>query len=126
MLWLLPLAVLARPRWRDQLIWQAGEVFYFCTVWWYLGGFLNPAGGGEVGFYWVGIAVRVACELYLVVLVVRDMFRPGRDPARAVPGKAPSAVDPGHQVTAINHTTAAPVPVGSADNAGPALASPSA
>ena len=25
-LWLLPLAVLARPRWRDQLIWQAGEV----------------------------------------------------------------------------------------------------
>ena len=28
-LWLLPLAVLARPRWRDLLIWQAGEVFYF-------------------------------------------------------------------------------------------------
>ena len=32
-LWLLPLAVLARPRWRDQLIWQATEVFYFaCGV----------------------------------------------------------------------------------------------
>ena len=28
-LWLLPLAVLARPRWRDLLIWQAGEIFYF-------------------------------------------------------------------------------------------------
>ena len=28
-LWLLPLAVMARPRWRDQLIWQAGELFYF-------------------------------------------------------------------------------------------------
>ena len=27
-LWLLPLAVLARPRWRDLLIWQAGELLY--------------------------------------------------------------------------------------------------
>jgi uncharacterized membrane protein len=79
-LWLLPLAVLARPRWRDQLIWQAGEVFYFCTVWWYLGGYLQPAGGGDVGFYWVGIVVRMACELYLVAMVVRDMFLPHHDP----------------------------------------------
>ena len=45
-LWLLPLAVLARPRWRDQIIWQAGEIFYFASVWWYLGGYLAPAGGG--------------------------------------------------------------------------------
>ena len=48
-LWLLPLAVLARPRWRDQIIWQAGEVLYFAAVWWYLGGFLAPAGGGDAG-----------------------------------------------------------------------------
>ena len=41
-LWLLPLAVLARPRWRDQLVWQAGEVAYFARVWWYLGGDLEP------------------------------------------------------------------------------------
>ena len=81
-LWLLPLAVLARPRWRDQIIWQAGEVFYFCTVWWYLGGYLQPAGGGDVGFYWVGIAVRMACELYLVAVVVRDMFLPHHDPVQ--------------------------------------------
>ncbi|MEZ5111993.1 MAG: hypothetical protein R2693_00505 [Nocardioidaceae bacterium] len=32
-LWLLPLAVLARRNWRDLLIWQAGEVFYFAMVW---------------------------------------------------------------------------------------------
>ena len=37
-LWLLPLAVLARPRWRDQIVWQAGEVLYFASVWWYLDG----------------------------------------------------------------------------------------
>ncbi|MBM9459961.1 DUF2029 domain-containing protein [Nocardioides sp. zg-536] len=81
-LWLLPLAVLARPRWRDQLVWQAGEVFYFCTVWWYLGGYLAPAGGGDAGFYWVGIAVRVACELYLAAVIVRDMYAPAHDPVR--------------------------------------------
>ncbi|MDZ5619372.1 glycosyltransferase 87 family protein [Nocardioides sp. HM23] len=79
-LWLLPLAVLARPRWRDQIIWQAGEVFYFCTVWWYLGNYLQPAGGGDVGFYWVGIAVRMACELYLAAVIVRDMLAPNHDP----------------------------------------------
>ncbi|HWJ65609.1 MAG TPA: glycosyltransferase 87 family protein [Nocardioides sp.] len=79
-LWLLPLAVLARPRWRDQLVWQATEVLYFCTIWWYLGGYLAPAGGGDAGFYWVGIAVRVLGELYLAAVIIRDMYRPDRDP----------------------------------------------
>jgi uncharacterized membrane protein len=83
-LWLLPLAALARPRWRDQIVWQAGEVFYFCCVWWYLGGYLNPNGGGDVGFYWVAIAVRILAELYLVAVVVRDILRPDRDPVEPV------------------------------------------
>jgi uncharacterized membrane protein len=41
-LWLLPLAALARPRWRDMLIWQTTEVIYFVSVWWYLGGIITP------------------------------------------------------------------------------------
>lgn len=81
-LWLLPLAVLARPRWRDQLVWQAGEVLYFAAVWWYLGEYLAPAGGGDAGFYWVAILLRMACELYLVGVVVRDVLRPAHDPVR--------------------------------------------
>jgi uncharacterized membrane protein len=81
-LWLLPLAVLARPRWRDLVIWQAGEVLYFAAVWWYLGGFLAPASGGDAGFYWAATIVRVACELYLVVMVVRDIRSPRYDPVR--------------------------------------------
>ncbi|HWJ80931.1 MAG TPA: glycosyltransferase 87 family protein [Nocardioides sp.] len=89
-LWLLPLAVLARPRWRDQIVWQAGEVFYFCCVWWYLGGYLNPTGGGDVGFYWVAIAVRVLAELYLVGIVVRDVLRPEHDPVAPVVEDQPS------------------------------------
>ncbi|MFC5731256.1 MULTISPECIES: glycosyltransferase family 87 protein [Nocardioides] len=84
-LWLLPLAVLARPRWRDQIAWQASEVFYFCTIWWYLGGYLAPPGGGDAGFYWVGIAIRVAGELYLAAVIVRDMYRPEHDPVRELP-----------------------------------------
>ncbi|WP_235547721.1 MULTISPECIES: glycosyltransferase family 87 protein [unclassified Nocardioides] len=81
-LWLLPLAVLARPRWRDLLIWQAGEVLYFAAVWWYLGGYLAPAAGGDAGFYWAATLLRIAAELYLVVMVVRDVWDPRRDPVR--------------------------------------------
>ncbi|GAA4372712.1 glycosyltransferase family 87 protein [Nocardioides caricicola] len=82
-LWLLPLAVIARPRWRDLLVWQAGELVYFAAVWWYLGGFLAPAGGGDAGFYWAATLVRVAAELYLVAMVVRDIWYPRHDPVRS-------------------------------------------
>ena len=87
-LWLLPLAVMARPRWRDLLIWQAGELVYFVAVWMYLGGWLEEAAGGRSPAYDLAIWVRVAAELYLVAVVVRDVAaaraRPGpRDPVPA-------------------------------------------
>ncbi len=86
-LWLLPLAVLARPRWRDLLIWQAGEIFYFAMVWMYLGGFTAPSTSGatDAAYSWA-IVVRVAAELYLVAVVVRDVLRPSRDPVRVSAG----------------------------------------
>ena len=84
-LWLLPLAVLARPRWRDLLIWQVGEIFYFAMVWWYLGGFLQPGAGDRPGFYWLAILVRIACELWLVAVVARDVLRPLHDPVDREP-----------------------------------------
>ena len=84
---------MARPRWRDQLVWQAGEVFYFAAVWWYLGGYLDPGGGGDAGFYWLAIMVRVAAELYLVgrrgARRPAARVRPGaRRPAPVVPRRA--------------------------------------
>jgi uncharacterized membrane protein len=79
-LWLLPLAVLARPRWRDQLIWQGCEVVYFASVWWYLDGDLQPGDGTDVGFYWVAVIIRMLGELYLVAIVARDVLRPEYDP----------------------------------------------
>ena len=87
-LWLLPLAVLARPRWRDQLVWQSCEIVYFASVWWYLNGDLAPGQGEDVGWYWVAILIRMLGELYLVALVVRDVLYPRHDPVRQseVPG----------------------------------------
>ena len=72
-LWLLPLAALARPRWRDLLIWQAGELFYFGMVWIYLGGWLAPATGDQPWAYQLAIVVRVLAEVYLMTMVVRDI-----------------------------------------------------
>ena len=94
-LWLLPLAVLARPRWRDQIVWQSTEVLYFASVWWYLGGYLEPPGGGDSGFYWAAILLRLAGELYLVAVVTRDVLSPGHDPVREVaPAFASSGARP--------------------------------
>ena len=74
-LWLLPLAVLARRNWRDLLIWQAGEIFYFAMVWFYLGGWIAPSGGVGTPAYQLAIVVRLAAEIYLMVMVVRDIVR---------------------------------------------------
>ncbi|MFP5252431.1 MAG: glycosyltransferase family 87 protein [Actinomycetes bacterium] len=83
-LWLLPLAALARPRWRDLLVWQAGEIVYFVGVWFYLGGFTEPAAsGGQHTAYWVAIGLRIAAQLWLAGVVVRDVLRPEHDPVRA-------------------------------------------
>jgi uncharacterized membrane protein len=74
-LWLLPLAALARPRWRDLLIWQACELLYFGAIWLYLGGWLaSSSTGAPPTAYHVAIVVRMLGELYLVALVVRDVW----------------------------------------------------
>jgi uncharacterized membrane protein len=95
-LWLLPLAVLARPRWRDLIIWQVGELLYMAAVWLYLGGWLQEGAGGASPAYDVAIWLRIVAELYLVAVVVRDVLRPEHDvvepmvrtdpPVRARPG----------------------------------------
>jgi uncharacterized membrane protein len=83
-LWLLPLAVLARPRWRDLLVWQAGELLYFAGVWLYLGEFTASGESGAPDHaYWVTILVRVAAQVYLMAVVVRDVLRPEHDVVRA-------------------------------------------
>ncbi len=79
-LWLLPLATLAHPRWRDLLVWQAGEMLWFAMASWEHGGFLEPGGGGDDGFAYLAILVRVGTTLWLVAMVVRGVWDPTRDP----------------------------------------------
>jgi len=81
-LWLLPFAVLARPRWRDLLIWQAGEVAYFLAIWWTLSGATVDAGTVDKP-YAVAIVVRVLAQLWLAGVVLRDVLHPEHDPVRA-------------------------------------------
>ncbi|MEU8590565.1 glycosyltransferase 87 family protein [Streptomyces sp. NPDC048664] len=91
-LWLIPLAALARPRWRDFLIWQACEVGYFLGIWMYLA--YTTSGDAHKGLptdgYQVAIAVHLLGTLYLCAVVVRDIFMPDRDPVRRAGDDDPS------------------------------------
>ncbi len=82
-LWLIPLAALARPRWRDFLVWQACEVLYFLGIWSYLA---YTTGGNNKGLpqggYHLAIAAHLLGTLYLCAVVVRDMLMAERDPVR--------------------------------------------
>ncbi|MER7984916.1 glycosyltransferase 87 family protein [Streptomyces noursei] len=83
-LWLIPLAALARPRWRDFLIWQACEVMYFLGIWMYLA--YTGSGDKHQGLppegYQLAIALHLLGTLYLCAVVVRDILLPERDVVR--------------------------------------------
>jgi len=83
-LWLLPLAALARPRWIDQAIWQSAEVFYWMMIWLHIATALAPGAENQPDrVYWLATGVRIAATLWLMGLVVRDILRPWHDPVRA-------------------------------------------
>jgi len=109
-LWLLPLAVLARPKLPGFIIWQIGELIYFWGIWWYLisvtiqqsnppgaqvpapagiGGFISglvhfssPAGGIDMSAYSWALFARMLTVLLLMALIVVDILRPGSDLVR--------------------------------------------
>jgi uncharacterized membrane protein len=81
-LWLLPLAALARPRWRDHLVWVAAEAMYFVAVWLNIGAETNADRGLPGAWYGFFLLVRMAGLLWLVRCVVADARRPGRDGVR--------------------------------------------
>ncbi len=86
-LWLLPLAALARPRWRDLLIWQACELAYFAAVWLFLGGWLEDSTGTSSPAYQLAIVVRMIGQIYLMLVVTRDILVPELDPVRGPDGE---------------------------------------
>jgi len=87
--WLVPLAVLARPRLWPYALWQLGEVTYFFAIWSYLltlGVTTTPTAGVLPGisadWYFASIAFRLVTVLVLAVYIVRDILEPERDVVR--------------------------------------------
>jgi uncharacterized membrane protein len=80
-LWLLPLAVLARPRWGAFLAWQAAEIGYFLAFY----GELLGAEGRPVfpeGTFVFAALLRLVAVAVLCGFVVRDILRPEQDAVR--------------------------------------------
>jgi uncharacterized membrane protein len=79
-LWLLPLAVLARPRWRSLLVWQAVEALLWVPrLLWYLG---TDNRGVEVEWFFLAVTLRDIVVVVLMGLVVRDVLHPDGDVVR--------------------------------------------
>ncbi|WP_433465453.1 glycosyltransferase family 87 protein [Spirillospora sp. CA-128828] len=101
-LWLLPLAVLARPKLPAFVVWQLGEIAYFFGIWWFLlsvsgqtpgadlsgtmSAVLNldaPEGGISQDVYTLALLARFVTVLMLAALVVLDILRPSMDLVRS-------------------------------------------
>ncbi|MFC4018528.1 glycosyltransferase family 87 protein [Micromonospora sp. GCM10011542] len=82
-LWLLPLAVLARPKWGAFLAWQLAEVCYFAA---FYGELLGAATSRPVfpeGVFVLAATLRLTTVVVLCVLIVREVLHPERDAVRA-------------------------------------------
>jgi uncharacterized membrane protein len=81
-LWLVPLAVLALPRWRLLLGWMLVDALVWVPRMYY---YLAPAARGlPPEWFFAAVIVRDAVVLALAVLVVRSVLRPETDPVRAL------------------------------------------
>jgi uncharacterized membrane protein len=81
-LWLLPLAVLARPRWGAFIAWQVAEIGYFFAFY----GELMGASGREVfpeGVFVLASILRLGTVAILCGFVVYDILHPRQDAVRA-------------------------------------------
>jgi uncharacterized membrane protein len=82
-LWLVPLAVLALPRWRLLLGWMTVDALVWVPRMYY---YLTPENKGLPPDWFLGtVVLRDAVVVLLCVLVVRSVLRPDTDPVRAVP-----------------------------------------
>jgi uncharacterized membrane protein len=89
-IWLVPLAVLARPRWWPYALWQLAEVGYFLGIWGYLivvsastGQPVTGYQGLSAGWYFTLLLARLLSVGLLAAYVVRDILWPERDVVRA-------------------------------------------
>jgi uncharacterized membrane protein len=77
-LWLLPLAVLARPRWGAFVAWQLAEICYFFAF----NGELMRASGKPIfpeGVFIIAALLRLIAVCVMCGFIVRDIMRPEHD-----------------------------------------------
>lgn len=93
-LWLIPLAVLARPKWGMFLVWQAAELFYFFS---FYGKMLQVSAEEEgrgitEGLFLTAAASRWVAVAIMCALVVQEILIPRLDAVRALPLRPKRAV----------------------------------
>ena len=81
-LWLLPLAALANPRWRPFLAWQAAEALVLGTRFYFFIGNDKPGQGIDNGWFFAAIWLRDIALVVFSAYVVKDVLDPSRDPVR--------------------------------------------
>ncbi len=88
-IWLVPFAVLARPRLWPYVLWQACEIVYFIAIWSHLVYYIGRDGYPITGFpginenwYFPAVVIRSIGLLVLVAYVVKDVLRPDQDIVR--------------------------------------------
>lgn len=83
--WLVPFAVLARPRIWAYVAWQLAEVGYFFGIWGYFVYLYTTGGhaGLSPGWYFASVIARFLTVALLAATVVQDILHPERDRVRA-------------------------------------------
>jgi hypothetical protein len=82
-IWLVPLAVLSRPRIWSYVLWQVAEVAYFFGIWGYFVNLYQAPSGITANWYFVILAARLLTVGVLAGTMVIDMLHPERDRVRA-------------------------------------------
>ena len=83
-IWLLPLAILARPRWGPFLAWQLTEVLVLFSRFYFFVGNDKPGQGVDITVFISAVVLRDVALLVLSAFVVRDILRPELDVVRQV------------------------------------------
>lgn len=84
-LWLLPLAVLAYPRWKPLLAWQIIEIYEVLMRYlWFVYDDSTAYGkaGVSEGWFVSAVVLRQAALIWLAILVIREIYHPERDVVR--------------------------------------------
>lgn len=83
--WLIPLAALAWPKWKDFLIWQLFEVLHFWAIWMYLYATtadIQASNAFPTSFYVLAVLGHMIATGWLMYRICASMFDPRLDPVR--------------------------------------------